>query len=145
MNGRIVRTRFPWPLLPALVVLGLALFAGASVRALTTSRPASSSGQERAAPADELRLVVLPEPAYLERSASGLLANWDLLVENAGPRAWTLTEVEVSAFDRGGALEWRRFVDGNGVSPGILTIPAREVRAHAELLVLNPLYSFPAD
>jgi peptidase M23-like protein len=94
---------------------------------------------------EDLALAVLPEPAYLERAAAGWLANWDLLLTNSGERSWTLVRLQVSVLDGTGALEWQKFVDGNGVSPSLLTIPVRVVGPEARLLVLNPLYAFPVD
>ncbi len=134
------------PFCSALFCLGAIGFVAQGKTPPAPARPAATSpGQEPAGRRAELRVRVLPEPAYLERSESGLLANWDLLVENEGERRWTLSEIQVSAFDGKGALEWRKFLNGNGVSPSIQTIPVRELGAHGELLILNPLYAFPLD
>lgn len=112
---------------------------------LAAQESAPGRGQQPGGRRAELRVRVLPEPAYLECGESALLANWDLLVENEGERRWTLSEIQVSAFDAQGALEWRKFLNGNGVRPSIQTVPERELGPHGELLILNPLYAFPPD
>jgi hypothetical protein len=86
-----------------------------------------------------------PAPAYVELTDGGQALNCDLLVENPGGVARTLQKIEVTVLDRKGALTYRRFLDGNGVSPSILTIPNREVPPSGRVLLLNPLHTFPRD
>lgn len=79
---------------------------------------------------------------YVERSAAGQLVNCDFVVENLTDEALTIVEVEVSVYDARGALVVRKFVNDNGASPSVWTIPNRELAARSSALVLNPLYFF---
>lgn len=96
-------------------------------------------------PDGAITVRVLPAPAYVELRDGAQLVNCDLLVTNTSDADWTLTALQVSVFDRGGALGVRKFLSGNGVSPSIMTIPNRELAAGKTTLVLNPLYDFPRD
>jgi len=128
--------RSSWALGSVLLSLGVA---GNSARTWWPRAHEPSAGF------DELQVSLSPQPAYLELGEAGLLGNWDLIVENASDLTWTLTELRLSAFDRGGALEWRKFLDESGVAPSLWTLPVREVPAGERILVMNPLYAFPRD
>ncbi len=112
-----------------------------------SSPPAYALGMGLAtvAAGSAITVEVLPEPSYVEVTDGAQVLNCDLLVANASRMTWTLSMIEVSVFDGGGVLGWRRFLDGNGVSPGITIVPNRELPACTRVLVLNPLHSFPLD
>ncbi len=105
--------------------------------------PRPSAPHVPAGPLPTLRIG--PSPAYVELSDRGQSLDCDLIVDNTagGPR--TIERIQVTAFDESGAVAFRRFIDGNGVSPSIKTVPNRDIPAHAKVLVLNPLASFAAD
>lgn len=92
-----------------------------------------------------ITLRVLPAPAYVELSDGAQLLNCDLLVESTAAAELTLVELQVTVLDRAGKVSYRKFLDGNGVSPSITTIPNRAVPASKQALVLNPLFAFPRD
>ena len=56
-----------------------------------------------------------------------------------------LAEVELTVFDRAGALVFQKFVSGNGISPSIDTVPNRALAAKAQQLIMNPLHTLPRD
>jgi len=96
-------------------------------------------------PDGAITVRVLPAPAYVELRDGAQLVNCDLLVTNTSAADWTLTDLQVSVFDRGGTLGFRKFLNGSGVSPSITTIPNRELAAGKSVLVINPLYDLPRD
>jgi hypothetical protein len=81
---------------------------------------------------------VRPERPYIEESAFGRSLNFDLVVENTTERPLRLDEIQVSAFDGRGALTSRKILNANGSSPGIQTIPVRDVPPKAWIVVFNP-------
>ncbi len=92
-----------------------------------------------------IAVQILPRPAYVELADHAQLVNCDLQLTNATGVGWRLDEIEVTVRDRSGAIAWRKFLSGNGVSPSITTVPNRELAAGAEQLLLNPLPAFPRD
>jgi hypothetical protein len=95
--------------------------------------------------ADSLELAIGPNPIFLERTDGALLLNCDLIVRNTSSEPFKLSEVELSVFDRAGAVVFRKFVSGNGVSPSIDTIANRALAATAQHLILNPIHTLPRD
>jgi hypothetical protein len=94
-------------------------------------------------PGGAITVTVLPASVYVERGASAQLVNCDLRIDNGTGVPWRLTAIELSVHDRTGALAWRKLVNDNGVSPGILTVPNRELPATGPVLLLNPLHELP--
>ncbi len=92
---------------------------------------------------DTTRLKVQPSPAvqYIERR-EGQALNFDFVVENTGNDPLTLNAVEVTVRDAKVGLVLRRFVDGNGFSPRILTIPNRVWAPGEKKLFFNPFSTF---
>lgn len=90
-------------------------------------------------------MSVRPAPAYVEVTEGAQHVNCDLLVTNGSGVEWKLGTLQVEVFDAEGALVLRKFVDGNGVSPSIDTVPNRALPAGARRLLLNPLHAFPRD
>ncbi len=95
---------------------------------------------------DTARIVVTPRPerAYVETRVQQNL-NFDFQVENRTADTLRLRSVEVSVLDRAGRLVLRRFVDGNGVRPGIGTVPDRAWAGGATGLVFNPFYAWDPE
>lgn len=77
-----------------------------------------------------------------ERNGSRL--NFDFAVQ-AGPDSLWLQKVEVSVYDKSGALVVRKFVDNNGFSPSVTSLSHRIFAPGKTALVFNPFHSFPAD
>lgn len=96
--------------------------------------------------ADTARVVVTPRPerAYVETRVQQNL-NFDFEVENRTADTLRLRSVEVSVFDRAGRLVLRKFIDGNGVQPGIGTVPERAWAGGATRLVFNPFFAFDPE
>ncbi len=97
------------------------------------------------APASPPTLSVRPDPAYIERTDGGQVLHCDIVIDNPASVTRTITRLQVTAHDASGAIGYRRFIDGNGVSPAILTVPNRAVPANGKILLLNPLPVFPRD
>jgi len=91
-----------------------------------------------------IAVSILPVPAYIEVADHAQLVNCDLIVDNRTGVAWELAELQVTARDRAGALVWRKFLSGNGVSPSILTVPNRALPP-GQTLIMNPLYELPGS
>jgi len=93
-----------------------------------------------------VQLRVLPETPLIEQGPGGeQRLNFDFILENGSDRTLRIDEVEVSAYDRAGRLILRRFVDDNGSSPSVGTIPGRSMDAGKRTIVFNPFHGFPAD
>lgn len=86
-----------------------------------------------------------PSPAYIERTASAQLVNFDLILENTTDEPLDVDEVQVSVHDRAGKLVLRKFVDGNGARPSIRTVDIPEVPAKGKALLFNPFDRFDRD
>jgi hypothetical protein len=94
---------------------------------------------------DAIHVRVLPATVFVEHTDAGTLLNCDLVVRNASSSTFALAQIEASVYDRAGALVFRKFVSGNGVSPAITTVPEREIGPGTERLIMNPLHTFPRD
>ena len=94
--------------------------------------------------ADTGRVTVRTAPAepHIERR-DGQALNFDLVIENGGTDTLHLMKIEVTVHDREGAIVSRRFLDSNGFSPSIHTIPDRTWLPGSARLVFNPFHSFP--
>lgn len=112
---------------------------------LAPSAPPPSTTAAPVAPAPAPKLTVRPAPAYIERTDGGQVLHCDLVIENPAAVTRKVTRLQVTARDASGAIGYRRFIDGNGVSPAILTVPNREVPANGTVLLLNPMPVFPRD
>ncbi|MEO7155992.1 MAG: M23 family metallopeptidase [Vicinamibacterales bacterium] len=89
-----------------------------------------------------VKVTVKPEPAYIERRDGAQSVNFDFALENLSASPLVLSRIEVSASDKSDKLIARKFLDGNGSSPNILTIPNREIPSHGAVLVFNPFPQF---
>jgi hypothetical protein len=92
-----------------------------------------------------ITMTVRPSPAYVEVTDGAQYVNCDLDIANASGVEWQLGMLQVEVFDTAGALVLRKFVDGNGVSPSIGTVPNRTLPPKSRTLVLNPLHAYPRD
>lgn len=101
-----------------------------------------------ALPADTggIQLSVLPAQPLIEVGPGGeQRVNFDFILRNGSARPQRIDEVEVSIYDRAGKLVVRRFVDDNGSSPSVGTIPGRTLAPGARTIVFNPFHAVPAD
>ncbi len=97
------------------------------------------------AQAQAVKIIVKPNPVYIEKTSAAQNLNFDFVLENTTDESLSLSEVEVSVLDGKGKLFLRKFIDGNGVRPSITTIPNRELEPNKPLLVFNPFYSFAPE
>ncbi|MBA3599826.1 MAG: M23 family metallopeptidase [Acidobacteria bacterium] len=95
--------------------------------------------------AQAVKITVKPNSIYIEKTSAAQNLNFDFILENTTNENLSLSEVEVSVFDSKGKLVLRKFIDGNGVRPSIMTVPNRELEPNKSLLVFNPFYSFASD
>jgi hypothetical protein len=93
----------------------------------------------------DVKVEVRPERPYIEESTSGRALNFDFVVENTTERPLRLDEIQVSAFDGRGALASRKILNTNGPSPGIRTIPVRDVPPRDWVVVFNPFHTWDRE
>ena len=86
-----------------------------------------------------MKIIVKPEPVYIENSTAGQSMHCDFLLENLSTDTWRISRIEVAVFDAAGKLVLRKFVDESG---SIQTIPNRQLEGKASLLVFNPFFFF---
>jgi murein DD-endopeptidase MepM/ murein hydrolase activator NlpD len=89
-------------------------------------------------------ITARPDPIYIEKDAAGQYLNFDFVVENLTDEVLLVSGIEVSVFDGKGQMILRKFVDGNGTSPSILTVSNRELEPKKSTLIFNPFYAFAA-
>jgi hypothetical protein len=87
---------------------------------------------------------VAPEAPRIEQRA-GQALNFDFVIDNPGTDTLELVGIELTVRDEAGAIVLRRFLDNNGFSPSILTIPERTWQPGEQHLVFNPFHSFEAQ
>lgn len=88
---------------------------------------------------------VQPQTVYLEMGDQAQSLNFDFILESAGSESIRLDRIALDAYDAAGKPILRRFMDGNGFSPSIQTIPERMIPAKGRLLVFNPFHTFRPD
>lgn len=94
------------------------------------------------ADAQAVRVTVRPEQVYVERASSNQLLNFDFLLENPTADKLRIAAIRVRVFDRAGRLVLKRVLDEHGLSPGIETLPRREIDGRGSLYLFNPFHSF---
>jgi hypothetical protein len=94
---------------------------------------------------EPVTITIEPKEAWIETRGRERRVNFDLLLHNGGIQPLRISKIEVSVYDSGGALAFRRYLDENGVPCGICTLPERVVRARESLDVFNPFHTFPAQ
>lgn len=90
-------------------------------------------------------VVITTTPVLIERMPDGQHLNFDLTVANGSEEAIDIDRIELSVFNRDGALVLRRFVDGNGVRPSIGIIGERRIAPGQRLNVFNPFDTLAAE
>ena len=88
---------------------------------------------------------ILPERPYLEPTAAGPSANFDIQVRNDGDKTLTVSRLRIFVADASGREVWERRVDGNGVAPSVLTLAFAPLKPGEARLVFNPFPLIPAD
>jgi len=89
-----------------------------------------------------VQVAVIPDPPYVEHDEKGFYLNCDLRVENNTGGKIRLTRIEVLTLDAANRVSSRRFLSEQGaVSPGIETIPRREIERDAVVDVFNPFHT----
>jgi hypothetical protein len=79
-----------------------------------------------------------PAEPWIEATAGGPSANFDILIVNPGKDAVEVAEIEVTYADAEGRPVWTRRLDGNGSVPSIRTIGDAKIEPGAERLFFNP-------
>jgi hypothetical protein len=103
---------------------------------LTVVAPARASAQAA-------QVTVEPQPVLVERLGATQFLSFDFRVENRGSAPLAMTRIEVSVYDRRGALQQRKFLFGAGLSHGERGLPRLEPGASAFLI--NPFDTFDAE
>jgi hypothetical protein len=89
-----------------------------------------------------VRVAVIPDPPFVERDEKGLYLNCDFRVENQTGERIRLTRIEVSTLDAADRISSRRFLSEQAsISPGIETIPRREIERDVVVDVFNPFHT----
>jgi hypothetical protein len=139
-----------------LLWIGLAACSGGTRQVPTPIAAAPDAGVPVAVAADAappapqriaggtITMTIAPAPAYVELADHAQLVNCDLVVDNGTGVAWELAELTLTARDRAGAMVWKKFLGGGGVSPSILTVPNRALPP-GQTLIMNPLFDLPGD
>lgn len=86
-----------------------------------------------------------PEKLFIEKGDHILIINSDFLVTNNSADSLTLTKLSLNVFDNNNVLVYSRFLDNNGTSPSILTIPNRNLNGTSSQLIFNPFTDFSSS
>lgn len=93
----------------------------------------------------EVQIMSAPATIYLEQMPDAQHLNFDLVVDNGSEVALDIDRIELSVFDRDGALLLQRFVDSNGVRPSLDVLGDRSVAARTRRSVFNPFPAFAQE
>ena len=93
----------------------------------------------------QITLKINPAKVYIEHDQHQQLINADLIIQNSSPDTVSITKIGIRVFDQNKKLVLEKFVDGNGTSPSIQTIPKREIIPGESQLLFNPFFSFSKD
>jgi hypothetical protein len=88
-------------------------------------------------------ITTLPATPLIENTKSAQALNFDLLLENSSRETVTIEEIEATVLAPDGALVTQKRITSNGDS--IATLPRRELKAGAKLVVFNPFPEFERD
>jgi hypothetical protein len=89
-----------------------------------------------------VRITVIPNPPFVELDERGLYLNCEFRVENQTGERIRLTRIDISTRDASDRITSRRFLSGQGsVSPGLETIPRREIDSRAVVDIFNPFHT----
>jgi len=92
-----------------------------------------------------IHLSAEPRPAWIERTASAQLLNFDIIVDNPTDAPLDVDEIQLSVYDRANKLVLRKFVDGNGTRPSVRTIDLAGVAPAAKSRIFHPFGHFEPD
>jgi len=95
--------------------------------------------------ATTVHLSAEPHPAWIERTASAQLLNFDLIVENPTASPLDVDEIKLSVYDRENKLVLRKLIDGNGTRPSVRTIDLADVAPAGKSMIFNPFDHFERD
>ena len=95
------------------------------------------------AEAQQVRINVEPRDVLVERTASAQLVSFDFVLENLGAEPARVARIELSVYDRGGALVLRKFLTSSGLRHGDYETARLEPKSSAFLF--NPFESFPPE
>lgn len=90
-------------------------------------------------------IKILPERPWLEPTAAGPSANFDILVRNDDDKPLEVSELRVYVTDASGREVLERRVDGNGVAPSIKALAFAPLKPGEARLAFNPFPVIPAD
>ena len=90
-----------------------------------------------------VRIGVEPRDVFVERTATAQLVSFDFLLENLGAEPARVARIELSVYDRGGALVLRKFLTSGGLRHGDYEIVRLEPKASAFLF--NPFENFSPE
>ena len=88
---------------------------------------------------------ILPERPYIEQTAAGPSANFDILVRNDSDKQMVVSGLTVYVADGSGREVLERRVDNNGVVPSVKTRAFAPLKPGEARLVFNPFPMIPAD
>lgn len=91
---------------------------------------------------DGLTLRIFPDPLWVQPNRGRQRLHFDLALGNETGKAWLLRGVELLVLVSDGQLVARRFLDENGIQPGIATLPERRLSPGGVLHVFNPFPDF---
>ncbi len=94
---------------------------------------------------DSITATVSPRQPYIELSRHEKYLNFDLILQNHNGKNLRLNRVQISIFDERDQLVLRKFVDGNGVAPGLLTLGKLDLSDGETIDTFNPFYQFSED
>lgn len=119
-----------------LLALAIAVVAGVALLVLVGDPPTVDGAV--------VVVTVKPRPVLIETTETGQHVNFDFLLENRSDTPLKLTTVELSVFDRGGAVARRDFVNlysrASVAMEGGRVIPPR-----GSILLFNPMADFAAS
>lgn len=84
-------------------------------------------------------IKVIPSKVYMQRDEYNIHLNFDFRIEGSR-KPLLLTSIVMLAYDRDNNLLIRKFLDSNGISPGIHIIPNREIPAGGYIDIFNPFH-----
>lgn len=109
---------------------------------LPFAKPAAAAQGPTAQVEKTVRVAVIPDPPFVERDEKGLYLNCDFRIENQTGERIRLTQIAVSTLDAADRISSRRFLSGQGsVSPGLETLPRREIESGAAIDIFNPFHT----
>lgn len=86
-----------------------------------------------------------PTDIYIEKGEGAQYINFEFLIQNAGNDTLTIESIALSVRNKNGQLTLKKFINGNGVVPGISTIANRILSGQSQLTVFNPFHTFESE